>query len=29
VPQRCNSGLTRPVCKVDRHSNRTVMWTIQ
>jgi hypothetical protein len=29
VPQRCNSGLTRPVCKVDRHSNRTVQWTIQ
>ncbi len=29
VPERCNSGLTRPVCKVDRHSNRTVLWTIQ
>jgi hypothetical protein len=29
VAERCNSGLTRPVCKVDRHSNRTVLWTIQ
>jgi hypothetical protein len=29
VPERCNSGLTRPVCKVDRHSNRTAIWTIQ
>jgi hypothetical protein len=29
VPERCNSGLTRPVCKVDRHSNRTVLWTIR
>ena len=29
VPERCNSGLTRPVCKVDRHSNRTALWTIQ
>jgi hypothetical protein len=29
VPERCNSGLTRPVCKVDRYSNRTVLWTIQ
>lgn len=29
VPERCNSGLTEPVCKVDTHSNRTVLWTIQ
>ncbi len=29
VAERCNSGLTRPVCKLDRHSNRTVLWTIQ
>ena len=28
VPQRCNSELTRPVCKVDKHNNRTISWTI-
>jgi hypothetical protein len=28
VAQRCNSPLTRPVCRTDRYSNRTILWTL-
>lgn len=29
VPERCDSRLTQPQCKVDRHSNRTTLFSIR
>ena len=29
VPERCNSPLTAPQCKVDRFWNRTILFNIQ
>ena len=29
VPERCDSRLAPPQCKVDRHSNRTILFSIQ
>ena len=28
-PERCNSGLTPPSCKLDMHANRTIIFNIQ
>ena len=28
-PERCDSGLTRPECKLDMHTNRTIIFNIK